>query len=122
MSKDMTKIVELARQYIRANVSRSNLNVKQIAAHCGVSRRVLERRFREVLSRSPLEEIVDVKIRCAKVMLQGTKLSIAEISRELGFADVKSLRFHFQTSEGMPPGQWRNKHPASTDKAVMSIL
>ena len=111
-------IIDQARQYIRANVSRSGLRVDDIANYCGVSRRVLERRFREILGRSPLEEILDLKIRCAKVMLESTSLSVTAISKHLGFADVKSLRLHFRTTEGMPPGRWRrNQHTNTSSQA-----
>lgn len=111
-------VIDQARQYIRANVSRSGLRVDDIANYCGVSRRVLERRFRELLGRSPLEEILDIKIRCAKVLLESTSLSVTAISRHLGFADVKSLRLHFRTNEGMPPGKWRRRQsPHATSQA-----
>ena len=113
-STKATLIINQARQYIRANVSRSGLRVDDIANHCGVSRRVLERRFREILGRSPLEEILDLKIRCAKVMLSSTSLSVTAISQHLGFADVKSLRLHFRTTEGMPPGRWRRHQKTNT--------
>ena len=120
-SNKATLIIDHARQYIRANVSRPGLRVDDIANYCGVSRRVLERRFREILQRSPLEEILDLKIRCAKVMLSSTSLSVTAISHHLGFADVKSLRLHFRSNEGMPPGRWRKNQKTNTSSPAHQL-
>ena len=117
-SEKAALIIDHARQFIRANLSRPGLRVDEIANYCGVSRRVLERRFREILQRSPLEEILDLKIRCAKVMLSSTSLSVTVISQHLGFADVKSLRVHFRTTEGMPPGKWRRHQKTNRGKII----
>ena len=113
-SEKAALIIDHARQFIRANLSRPGLRVDDIANHCGVSRRVLERRFREILKRSPLQEILDLKIRCAKVMLSSSSLSVTAISQHLGFANVKSLRLHFRIREGMPPGKWRRHREINT--------
>ena len=117
-SEKAALVIDHARQFIRANLSRPGLRVDDIANYCGVSRRVLERRFREILKKSPLEEILDLKIRCAKVMLSSTSLSVTAISQHLGFADVKSLRLHFRNTEGMPPGKWRRYLETNRGKII----
>lgn len=119
-SEKAALIIDHARQFIRANLSRPGLRVDDIAEYCGVSRRVLERRFREILKRSPLEEILDLKIRCAKVMLSSTPLSVTAISQHLGFADVKSLRLHFRATEGITPGKWR-RHQKTNRRKIIGV-
>ncbi len=94
--------------------SGGHLNVEVLARRSGVSRRVLERRFREVLDCTPHEAITRDRVARAKQQIRLTTLPITEIANEVGFADVKSLRFHFRRFVGMLPTEFRQQNVPAT--------
>jgi LacI family transcriptional regulator len=61
------------------------VQVNDVAQHAGVSRRVLERRFMQVLERTVAEEIRRVHFELAKKLLVETDLAIPEVADAAGF-------------------------------------
>ncbi|MEM1084949.1 MAG: helix-turn-helix domain-containing protein [Verrucomicrobiota bacterium] len=103
-----------ALRIIRDEYGSDELSVDSLSCSCGVSRRVLERVFRDRLDKSPLEIITLRRIRIARELLLCSDEPIAEIAAKVGFADVKSLRHHFQRQEGLTPGAWRKSRKSQT--------
>src|SRR5262249_6136740 len=62
------------------------------ARAAGASERTLERRIREVLGRSPLSYVQDLRVEEAIHRLQTTKDSIEEIASAVGYQDGATLR------------------------------
>lgn len=86
------------------------LTIPQLVAEVGVSRRLLELRFRETLGHSILSEIRAIQIERAKVMLTHTRESMDEVARSTGFPSTQSFRNAFGKAMGMPPVSWRKHH------------
>ncbi len=61
------------------------INVDYLARQAGVSRRALERRFRDVLKRTPADEIRRVRLETARRLLAETDLPISAVADALGF-------------------------------------
>jgi transcriptional regulator GlxA family with amidase domain len=78
-----------------------------VAAGVGLSRRVLERRFRQWLRRSPKGEIVRVQIEAAKMLLAQSELSIEAIARQCGGASFKYFGQLFRRETGLTPRAFR---------------
>lgn len=102
-------ILAKALQVIRAQVGRS-VTVMDIARAAGVSRRGLERRFRQVLGRSVLDEIRRVRTDQIAQMLVETEVPVAEIAGRLGFADVQHIARYFRARKAMSPLAYRKRH------------
>lgn len=97
--------------FIRDNASK-RIGVADIAAACGLSRSSLERRFRVVLGRSPLAELMRERMDRAQHLLAETNLAIKEIATAAGFHDVRHLTVTFRQKAGVTPGKYRAKfHP-----------
>jgi LacI family transcriptional regulator len=88
------------------------LTVAELAREVGVSRRVLERRFRETLGRSPLEVITRERIERAKRLLADTDLPIALIAERCGFQSNERLTVNFGRLVGIPPSAYRRRTAA----------
>jgi LacI family transcriptional regulator len=99
--------VAAALRHIRDHVSDGTV-VDQLIHVAGVSRSTLERRFRELLGRSPKEEILRVRLERAKLMLTETTLSIDTIARRSGFPSGKYFGDVFRREVGTPPGTFRS--------------
>lgn len=83
------------------------INVIDIMQHIPVSRRVLERRFKEIIGRTPHEEIVRVKLSRVKQLLRETKLKMSAIARRTGFEHTEYLSVAFKQNIGVTPTAYR---------------
>lgn len=95
-------------RHIRDNVHR-NLSVDDLLRVAPVNRRFLERRFRQHLGRSPLQEIRRVRLEKAKELLSGTDLSMPAIAKRSGFPNPERLANVFRSMTGMTPTEYRQK-------------
>ena len=65
------------------------INVSDVLKAVPMSRAALERRIKHALSRTPLDQILRVKIECARRLLVTTDLPVAIISERSGFDYVE---------------------------------
>ena len=101
--------VAAAAQFIRENAGRPIL-VEDILKAVPMSRRNLERRFKSVLGRSPLEEIHRLRIQKAKELLTIRGLTIKEVAQRCGFSSAKGFALGFARLAGMTPSQYRKEN------------
>ena len=83
------------------------IGVRELLLALPVQRRSLERKFRRVLGRSPLEEIRRVRVDLAKQLLCSTDLPMPIIARRSGFSEAKQLSQVFRSLVGMTPTSYR---------------
>jgi len=101
----VTKALETIRE--RAT---TRLSIPELAKESGVSRRLLELRFRETIGHSILEEIQAVRLERAKVLLTQSRAQMDEIAENAGFPSVQAFRKAFTRSTGKTPLVWRKHH------------
>lgn len=77
-----------------------------------LSRSVLERRFAQILGRSPNEEILRVKLGSACRLLKESDLSLAAVAERCGFEHAEYFSRLFKQKLGSTPGEFR-KAPLS---------
>lgn len=83
------------------------LSIGRVVARLGVSRRKLERHFREALRMTPLQADRVIRLDQAKHLLQTTGRSATRIAADTGFCDLPHLIRAFRASEGMTPEAFR---------------
>jgi LacI family transcriptional regulator len=109
-STDMAAIVDqelnTALQFIRDKSGR-DLSVEHVVRQVSVSRRVLERRFRETVGRSILEDIQLVRLERAKRLLVETQYPISKIARLTGFGTTGYFIQFFTKRVGKTPRRYR---------------
>jgi transcriptional regulator GlxA family with amidase domain len=84
-----------------------SITVERVVEKSGMTRRGLERRFRSVLGRSPLEEIRRMHIERAQVLLSQTMMPVKQIALQSGFANVAWFTTAFRQITGHSPTEWR---------------
>lgn len=82
--------IDHALRFIR-NHSHRPLTVQQVAAAVGVTRRTLERKFAEVVGRSPRQELEWLRVQRARKLLLETRRPIKEIAYQCGFRESRGL-------------------------------
>lgn len=92
--------------FIREHVGR-HISVEHVVDHVLISRRSLERRFFQTLSRSVMDEIRRSRLDQAKRLLARTELSLDEVARRSGLLRQQRLSSVIRESTGLTPGQYR---------------
>lgn len=113
------KLVRKALHLIRQNVA-TPMTVDQLSERLKVSRRMLERHFREALQLSPAEVSLSVRLSVARHLLSGTDTSVTQIAAATGFCDASHFGKVFRTREGVPPDAWRQKDRATAARDLLA--
>ncbi len=100
--------VAQAVRLIREHACRG-LRVAQVAEAVGLSRRLFEQRFQRTLQRTAKQEILDVQIERARMLLRETDLLTAAVARKTGFASLEYFSRAFHRETGLPPREYRRK-------------
>ncbi len=96
-------------RFIRDNRT-TVIGVKNVAAASGVSRRVLQDRFRRATGRTVLESIHRARIESICRLLAETNLPMSEIASTIGYDEDAHIARFFSRRTGMTPGQYRRKY------------
>ena len=79
------------------------ISVEDIARAAGISRSLLEKKFREAFGRSPWDQVMQLRLRQAEQLLCQTRLSIAEIAERTGFSTSEYFSAAFRKLTGTSP-------------------
>ncbi len=93
-------------RYIRMHAC-EGISVGDLLTQTTLGRRVLERRFRSLLGRSPHEEIQRVRLDKVVQMLLHTDATLETIAGESGLGSTSRLSVEFKKRFGQPPGAYR---------------
>lgn len=95
--------------FIRQN-AREPIQVQDVVDATGISRRVLENRFRNLLNRSVLQEIRRVRVKVIASMVCDTNLSIKSVAISLGFTSIDHISRYFKREKGMSLREYRMEY------------
>lgn len=84
--------------------------VNDTAMASGLSRRVLEKRFRKNLGISIYAEIRRVRVDLFTRQLLGSTRTVAEIAERLGFEGVEHVSRYFKAQTGITPREYRRRY------------
>ena len=100
---DLTAIVE-------ANLSRSELNVEDVARSLGISRVQLYRKVKAVLGTGVTDFIQGIRLTKARQLLLSDELTIAEVAYQLGFSSPSYFSTSFRARYQVSPSEFRALH------------
>lgn len=101
--------VSKAVRYIRENACGA-INGEAIARAAGLSRRALEKKFRALTARTPMEEVHEIRLRKVKQLLTETEYVLPAVAEQCGFTYHEYLSRFFKKHTGMTPGEYRRKY------------
>ncbi|MBN1557412.1 MAG: DNA-binding transcriptional regulator [Lentisphaerae bacterium] len=87
------------------------LNVSAVTAHAGLSRSVLQRRFKAAFGQTVHERIVQTRLEHACRLLVRTARPIGDIAEQAGFAHQSYMGAVFRRRLGLSPAQYRRTTP-----------
>ncbi len=98
--------VVAALRFIRDHAT-AGITVADVLDEVPLARRALERRFRKLIGRTPLEELHRIRVEAACQMLTTTDLSIEETARRCGFGRANYMSRLLQRYRAQTPRQVR---------------
>ena len=103
---DVTSPITSSINFIRENI-RESINLKQLSGKACMSTTSFYRSFKRELGMSPIEFILNEKIKYAKKLLSNPKINITEVSYATGFEDCNYFIRLFKKHEGVTPKQYQ---------------
>lgn len=104
---DDADVVSAAR-FIQHHAGRQ-IGVLDVARRATISRRQLERRFKESLGRTIHDEIMRCRVDRARTMLIESDLTLPQIAMASGFASPSYFTTVFRRAVGVTPGEFRGQ-------------
>lgn len=98
-----------ALRLIRERAHEEEMSVDTIVREVGVSRSVLQRRFRTVLKRSVHQEILRAKIKKARELLTKTNLPLQAVAERAGFKHQEYMGAVFKARLSCTPAEMRRR-------------
>jgi LacI family transcriptional regulator len=112
--------VAAAVKFIRDHAA-GRIGVDDVAKAAGVARRSLERKFRGVLGRSPLEEIRRTRLELVRELLVNTDLPMPAIAARCGFESAVRLTTVFREIVGQTPTSFRRQYRVGSNEPGAAI-
>lgn len=103
------KEVSKALRFINEH-ARESIHVEKVVSAAALSRRVLERRFRQTIGHSILDEIRRVRVDQIIRMLTETNMSVSQIADALGYPGFEHLSRYFRKEKGMSLLAYRKQY------------
>ncbi|GHH26865.1 AraC family transcriptional regulator [Streptomyces lanatus] len=102
-SDTLAPVLEWARRHLH-----EQLTVPQLAREAGLSERTFARRFRETFGTTPLQWILQERVRLAQELLETTDDAVESVAQRTGFGGATNLRYHFGRLTGVSPQTYRH--------------
>ena len=106
--KSSLRRLNAARDLIHARYF-EELHLAQLAAAANMSLFHFSRAFRAAFGKSPLQEIVELRVNLAEHLLLGTRIEIRAIARAVGFDSRSTLFRHFVRLRNESPLAMRHR-------------
>jgi transcriptional regulator GlxA family with amidase domain len=88
-------------------VACEGLTARAVIAEMGCSRRLAEMRFREVTGHSILDEITEIRLANARMMLRDPRKTVEMVAASCGYNSPVALRKAFLSHTGEKLAVWR---------------
>ncbi len=99
-------------EWIEKNFNQ-NFNYDRLARRNGMSRRTMERRFKNATGETPLTYQQSIRVEVAKRLLENESRSFDEITYQVGYEDSSTFRKIFSKQTGLVPTEYRKKFQRS---------
>lgn len=98
--------VESTVQYMEAHYAEP-WTLASLAERLGTNTRRLQRGFNARFGHSPLEHLIEIRLKRAKKLLENSELPISNIADEVGYPDSYYFSRLFKKYVGLPPSDYR---------------
>ncbi|HEX7867259.1 MAG TPA: AraC family transcriptional regulator [Variovorax sp.] len=98
--------------HIRDNYA-EDLSLAEVGAIVGMRENAFSRSFRRTTGQTFTDFVIGLRVARACRLLASTRQHVSSICYEVGFNNISNFNRHFRRIEGMTPGEFRARHPAT---------
>ncbi|MGN0995112.1 MAG: helix-turn-helix domain-containing protein, partial [Butyricicoccus sp.] len=98
--------VRIAKQYVQEHLDRQ-ISLEEVAARAYVSAGYLGILFKQKTGSNFSDYVIEARMEKAKVLLRDTKLTIAEVANQVGYADARHFSKVFNKVYKIKPTMYR---------------
>lgn len=106
VAKETTELLTPALEYIQQEFSRTKIKISDLAALCGISESYFRRIFCSSMGCSPIQYIRNLRLNCAKNLLQSGMYTVSAAAALSGFQDDCYFSREFKKSAGVSPSEY----------------
>lgn len=100
------KFMERLMTIVESNLGKPDFHVKELATELGMSKAVLYKKF-NALVKTPIGEFIkSMRLKKAAFMFTNDKKTVAEVTWEVGFTDLKHFSQEFKRTYGKSPSDF----------------
>jgi AraC family transcriptional regulator len=103
-SLQMRRATELLEAHLDGNIA-----LQQVAEACHLSVSHFARAFKQSFHRPPYQWLTERRVDRARDLMTNSRLPLADIATQCGFADQSALNRSFKRIHGVTPGIWRRR-------------
>ena len=111
-SLQMRRATELLMAHLDGNIA-----LQQVAEACELSVSHFARAFKQTFRRPPYKWLTERRVDRARDLMTNSRLPLADIATQCGFADQSALNRSFKRIHGVSPGVWRRRTNAFSSGA-----
>ncbi len=110
---DDYKFISGLLEWLESNYANPELRIEDMVTFSGLGRTTFYNRLKALVQMSPVEFVLDFRMKKAKMYIEKTTSNIAEIAYQTGFSDPVYFTRQFKSKYGETPTQCRKKAPLS---------
>ncbi|WP_430934621.1 hybrid sensor histidine kinase/response regulator transcription factor [Saccharicrinis sp. 156] len=95
---------------IESKIGDSELTVEELASEYGISKVILNRKLKALTGMTAKVFIRSIRIKRAAQLLTTGRYSVADVTYEVGFSDLKYFRTCFKNEIGLSPSDYKREH------------
>jgi len=114
-TQKITKDIAFVKKFIELNF-RENINLDTLAEAGHMNKYYLAHSFKKLVGVSPIEYLIQTRIRESKILLETTNYPIANIAEITGFSSQSFFAQSFKRVTKLSPSQYRNLKTAKNNR------
>ena len=104
-----TKDISFIKHYLETYYHES-IQLEDLASMTHLSRFYISHSFKKEIGMSPMEYLIDIRIKESKILLRTTKYSISQVADIVGFTTPTYFSKQFRKSTGISPTDYREQY------------
>jgi len=104
------QLIKKALECVEKNMGNCEYTVEQLSSDVGMTRMNLYRKLQNITGQTPTEFIRSIRLKRAAQLLQGSQLTILQISDQVGYNSSRAFSKNFKEMFGMLPSQYAELH------------
>ncbi|MFY0759936.1 AraC family transcriptional regulator [Metabacillus dongyingensis] len=114
-TQKISKDIAFIKNYIKQNF-RENINLDTLAEASHINKYYLAHSFKKLVGVSPIEYLIQTRIRESKILLETTDYPISNISTITGFSSQSFFAQSFKRETNLSPSRYRNAKNSNKNK------